>query len=113
MHGFSQMYSAHAHRAQRSGPTYASMPALHELDEMIQRSQRVTESMLRIRELVLTQQQALAEQRLQTQAYKSEAGYDEDQHLYQDDYKGAGGFAGADAKKRRGVSYSFHNPIAQ
>jgi hypothetical protein len=56
---------------------------------------------MRIRTAVL-EENALAEQR--ARLFKSENGYDDEVGgMYSDDYKGAGGFAGADAKKRRGV----------
>ena len=70
----------------------------------MRQQQRVLDSMTRIRELILRQQQALAEQRIFDQrAFKaapSEA--DEDAREYMDKGEGGGGFAGAEAKKRRG-----------
>lgn len=62
---------------------------------------RNQDALIRIRTAVVNQEQALAEQMAQRKAYKPE---DEHMALYQEDFKGAGGFAGADAKKRRGVS---------
>ncbi|KAI9873219.1 MAG: hypothetical protein M1830_000685 [Pleopsidium flavum] len=106
---FSRHYSAHAHQTQRSGPIPGSLPTLLECDEMIRQHGRVYDSFARIREVLLTQQLALAEQRQHDQGYKGSSEYDEDGVGYQDELKGGGGFAGADAKKRRGVSYSFDN----
>lgn len=74
------------------------------MDDLLQLQQRNQQALLRIRAAVLNQEHALAEQRAQRQVFKSDNGYDEE-HVtgYQDDFKGGGGFAGADAKKRRGV----------
>ena len=70
----------------------------------MRQQQRVLDSMARIRDLIQRQQQALAEQRVyDAQTCKptpSEA--DEDSHSFMDKMEGSGGFAGADAKKRRG-----------
>lgn len=101
---FSRHYSAHAHQTQRSGPIPGSLPSLAECDEMLRQHNRVHESFTRIRDVILTQQLALAEQRAHEQGYKGSSEYDEDGAGYQDEFKAGGGFAGADAKKRRGVS---------
>ncbi|KAL1963051.1 hypothetical protein VTN77DRAFT_8697 [Rasamsonia byssochlamydoides] len=95
---FSRHYAARAHQTQRSGPILGSLPSIHEVDDLLQLQQRNHEALLRIRAAVLNQEHALAEQRAQRQN-----AYDEE-HVagYQDDFKGGGGFAGADAKKRRG-----------
>lgn len=70
---------------------------------------RNQDALIRIRTAVVNQEQAMAEQMAQRKAYKPE-----DEHmvspLYQEDFKGAGGFAGADPKKRRGVSSLFPSP---
>lgn len=101
---FSRHYSAHAHQTQRSGPIPGSLPTLAECEEMIRQHHRVYDSFARIRDVLLTQQLALAEQRAHEQGYKGSSEYDEDGAGYQDEFKAGGGFAGADAKKRRGVS---------
>ncbi|KAL9630521.1 MAG: hypothetical protein Q9164_006372, partial [Protoblastenia rupestris] len=101
---FSRHYGTHAHQTQRSGPIPGSLPTLSECEEMIRQQTRVLESMSRIKNVIVKQQQALVEQRnYDQQNYKnatSEA--EEENHLYADKSEGAGGFAGADAKKRRG-----------
>ncbi|KAL8841519.1 MAG: hypothetical protein Q9170_000902 [Blastenia crenularia] len=63
---------------------------------------RVLESMQRIKEVIIAQQQALAEQR-NYEKYKPPSEADDDGASFQDKVEGSGGFAGADAKKRRGV----------
>lgn len=103
---FSRHYAAKAHQTQRSGPILGSLPSLNEIDDLLQLQRRNQDALLRIRSAVLSQEHALAEQRAQRQAFKSEGGYEDDHTgMYQqDEFKGGGGFAGPDAKKRRGVS---------
>lgn len=62
------------------------------------------ESMERIREVIINQQHALAEQRTRDEANKESSEYGDDATGGPDKSEGGGGFAGADAKKRRGVS---------
>ena len=72
---------------------------------MIRQQSKVLDAMSRIRDVICKQQQALAEQRnYDQQNYKaapSEAD-DNESNSYIDKLEGSGGFAGADAKKRRG-----------
>lgn len=63
---------------------------------------RNQDALIRIRTAVVNQEQALAEQMAQRKVYK--LGEDEHITMYQEEFKGTGGFAGADSKKRRGVS---------
>lgn len=71
---------------------------------------RNQDALVRIRTAVVNQEQALAEQMAQRKAFKTE---DDHMSMYQEDYKGTGGFAGADPKKRRGVSSGlfFSHPL--
>ena len=72
---------------------------------MIRRQNRVLESMMRIREVVIAQQHAIAEQRSREEASKAHpTDYGDDHGPYQEKTEGGGGFAGPDPKKRRGVS---------
>ncbi|KAI9812907.1 MAG: hypothetical protein M1827_004425 [Pycnora praestabilis] len=98
---FSRHYGARAHQTQRSGPIPGSTPTLSECDDMIRQHNRVHDSLSRIREVLISQQHALADQRAQDQGYKGSLDY-EGEDTYHEDLKGGGGFAGADAKKRRG-----------
>ena len=72
---------------------------------MIRQQGKVLDAMTRIRDVICKQQQALVEQRnYEQQNYKaapSEAD-DNESTSYIDKLEGSGGFAGADAKKRRG-----------
>ena len=105
---FSRHYAARAHQTQRSGPVLGSLPSLNEVEDMLHMQRRNQDALIRIRTAVVNQEQALAEQMAQRKAYKPE---DDHMALYQEDFKGTGGFAGADAKKRRGVSILNHNPL--
>lgn len=75
---------------------------------MLSVQRRNQDALLRIRAAVVSQEHALAEQMAQRKAFKA-GGVREDDHMamYQDEYKGSGGFAGPDSKKRRGVSSPF------
>lgn len=97
MYDFSGHYSQRAHQTQRSGPLPGSTPHLNEIDEMMRQNARVHDSLSRLKEVVLTQQAALAE-RSKEQLLKAAMEHD----AAGDDNK-IGGFAGADPKKRRGV----------
>ncbi|KAB8259115.1 hypothetical protein BDV32DRAFT_60050 [Aspergillus pseudonomiae] len=98
---FSRHYAARAHQSQRSGPVV--MPSLQEVEEMLSVQRRNQDALLRIRAAVVSQEHALAEQMAQRKAFKA-GGVRDDDHMamYQDEYKGSGGFAGPDSKKRRG-----------
>ncbi len=102
---FSRLFGIRAHQTQRSGPTATSLPSLADCDEMIRQQTKVLDAMSRIRDVICKQQQALVEQRnYDQQNYKaapSEAD-DNESNSYIDKLEGSGGFAGADAKKRRG-----------
>lgn len=104
---FSRHYAQRAHQTQRSGPVLGSLPSLHELDDMLSLQRRNQDALLRIRTAVANQEQALAEM-AQRKAFKH-GGMRDDDHMamYQEDFKGSGGFAGPDSKKRRGVRSSL------
>ena len=70
---------------------------------MIRQQERVLNSMARIREVIITQQAALAEQRSHEYTHKPGSELDDDGSMYQEKLDGSGGFAGSDTKKRRGV----------
>lgn len=96
---FAQRFAQRAHDSQRSGLPLESLPSVQEVDDILRQSARVTEALSRIRDIIITQQHALAEQ--QARAFKGEP-FDDDLNGFHDDFKG-GGFSGGDAKKRRGV----------
>ena len=71
---------------------------------MINRQNRVLDAMHQIKGIIVAQQQALAEQRNYDQNFKPPNEVDDDGASLHDKFEGSGGFAGAEAKKRRGVS---------
>lgn len=82
-----------------------SIPTLAECDEMMNHQKRVLDSMQSIKEIIIAQQHALAEQRNYEINHKPSSDADEDGASFSDKLEGSGGFAGADTKKRRGVRY--------
>ncbi|KAI4229242.1 MAG: hypothetical protein L6R36_000990, partial [Xanthoria steineri] len=99
---FSRHYGARAHQTQRSGPVSGSVPSVAECDEMMSYQKRVLDSMQSIKEVIIAQQQALADQRSYEHSYKPASEADEDGASFHEKLEGSGGFAGAEAKKRRG-----------
>ncbi|KAL8931375.1 MAG: hypothetical protein Q9211_007007 [Gyalolechia sp. 1 TL-2023] len=99
---FSNLYGSRAHQTQRSGPIPGSLPSLAECDEVLGYQKRVLDSMQRIKEVIIAQQHAQAEQR-NYDKYNPPSEADEDGGSFHDKMEGSGGFAGADPKKRRGV----------
>ena len=108
---FARHFGARAHQTQRSGPTLASLPTSQECEEMMKRQERVLMSISRIRDVVIAQQQALAEQRSREDAAsKPVPDFVEDSSTASDKAeRSGGGFAGSDPKKRRGVCH--HNLV--
>lgn len=74
---------------------------------------RNQDALIRIRTAVVNQEQALAERMAQRKAFKPAGVDDEHMTMYQEEFKGAGGFAGAESKKRRGVSQIPIFPASQ
>ncbi|OJD15440.1 hypothetical protein AJ78_04315 [Emergomyces pasteurianus Ep9510] len=102
---FARHFGAKVHQSNRSGPLPGLIPQLAEIDDLALAIRRTSDALGRIRSLAvehaLAEQQA--EQRAQRQVYKTNGARNEEQvATYQEDFKGAGGFAGGDAKKRRG-----------
>ncbi|EKG08981.1 hypothetical protein MPH_14059, partial [Macrophomina phaseolina MS6] len=101
---FLQVYGQRAHQAQRSGPVTDSTSTISKVDDLMKKGQRIVDSLARIREFVLTTQQAHLAEQAQDRRCKVTNGYEpeESHHLYGEDPKGGGGFAASDLKKRRG-----------
>jgi hypothetical protein len=98
---FSRVWSQRSYQGPRNGIYNEALPGLIEVEEMMVHSERVLQSLNRIREVVVAQQHALSEQRIRA----VNGSYMNDEYSSMDgDYRGSGGFAGGDAKKRRGVS---------
>lgn len=107
---FSREYGSRAHPNQRSGLSSQSIPHLQTVDELLMKSEKLKDSLIRIREVVEQQHAALEDQmkdpnRDSHMRYASEAN-----GSYSDKMEGSGGFANGEGKKRRGVS-DLHNAI--
>ncbi|QDS76169.1 hypothetical protein FKW77_007702 [Venturia effusa] len=99
---FSREYGSRAHPNQRTGLSPQSVPHLHTVDELLARSDKLRDSLLRIRDVVEQQHAALEDQmkdanRDSHMRYASEANGN-----YNDKMEGSGGFANGEGKKRRG-----------
>ena len=70
---------------------------------MMRQQHRVLDSLTRIRDVIVNQQHALAEQRNRDEASKASSEFGEEGNTSQEKPEGGGGFAGSDSKKRRGV----------
>ncbi|PVI05236.1 hypothetical protein DM02DRAFT_110823 [Periconia macrospinosa] len=104
---FSNMYRQRAHETQRMGMTPHSMPRVEEVDDMLRNSEKILVSLQRMRDVVFSHHQASLVEAPQDHRQRPANGYDyETQSNYSEEPKGAGGFAGPDGKKRRGVSTS-------
>ncbi|KAL9074270.1 MAG: hypothetical protein Q9157_004459 [Trypethelium eluteriae] len=100
---FARTYQQRAHQTQRSGPVAGSLPEIPMIEDMQRRSSKFNEALARIKDVVITQQTALAQQ-VQARQYNDANEYEHaDQNGVGDDLKHQG-FAGGDSKKRRGVS---------
>lgn len=98
---FSRVWSQRSYQGGRNGVYNEALPGLIEVEEMMVHSERVMQSLGRIRDVVIAHQHALSEQRIRA----ARGSYPNDEYGSMDaDYRGSGGFAGGDAKKRRGVS---------
>ncbi|KAI1960213.1 hypothetical protein LOZ58_003932 [Ophidiomyces ophidiicola] len=95
---FSRVHAARIYQANRSEHT---LPTLAEIDDLLQTQRRNLEALGRIRGAVLDQEHAMAQQRERMRLLHSEPG---GPAAFREDAKAAsGGFAGGDAKRRRGV----------
>ena len=101
-HDFARAWSERAHHHQRSDNALDSLPDLQGIDEMMRQSSNMMDALTKIRDVVIAQQQALAEEKARIAQGEQ---YDEECGRYQDDFK-ASNFGANDGKKRRGVSYA-------
>lgn len=103
---FSRRYSERMHQTARATPSLATLPGLIEVDDMMNKSRIQLDALGKIREVILTEQaayeQQIADQRQQAKAYSEAPPPHPDVHADADEVRGAGGFAGAEPKKRRG-----------
>jgi hypothetical protein len=99
---FTREYGIRTHGNQRAGLSPRSIPHLQTVEELMQKSRRIEDSLKRIREMVIAQNHAMEQQ--MKDSGRSGPGSYSDMNGYSDDKPGMGGFAGGDTKKRRGVS---------
>lgn len=104
---FSRTLGARLHQTQRSGPVQGTLPDVHELDALMAKQRNTLDSLGRMREVIVAQQAAYLQ--AQEQQYKTQDVKRDSVHQVED-AKG-GGFAGPEAKKRRGVSLCNAFPI--
>jgi len=104
MMDFTRRYGDRLHQTARSGPNLQTLPGIVEVDDMIHKSRVQLEALSKIRDVVLAQQlayeQQAADQRQQHKAFVESAA--SSIHDQQDADEAKSGFAGSDAKKRRG-----------
>ncbi|KAF4554859.1 Biofilm regulator 1 [Elsinoe fawcettii] len=100
MHDFSRQYGARLHQTQRSGPTPGTLPAITEIDDLMSKTRHTLESLGRLREGLVAHQTAYFQQAQENLRLSQDAKRNDSVHQH-DDSK-AGGFAGAEPKKRRG-----------
>jgi len=96
---FSRSYGARLHQTQRSGPVPGTLPAITEVDELMNKSKYTLDALSRLREVLVAQQAAYIQQ-AQEQRFKSENDArrnDSVHHVEKGD-----GFNGPEPKKRRG-----------
>ncbi len=102
MTDFSRRYGNSLHQSARSGPPLSSLPGPVEIDDMIQKTRIQLESLIKIREIVLTEQAAY-EQQMAEQRHKAFADLPPSAASIHDDVEDAKlGFSSSDTKKRRG-----------
>ena len=102
---FSRRYGDRMHQSARSGPSISTLPSIVEVEDMIAKSRIQLDCLNKIREVVYAQQaaydQQLADQRQQRKTFHEPPPPQPIEHEV-DEAEGKGGFAGPDAKKRRG-----------
>lgn len=102
---FSRQCGARLHQSQRSEPTPGNLPQLQEIDHLMEKSRRQLDCYAKMREFIIAQQTAYFHQ-AQEQQSRAQEGMKRDS-VHQNEDSKAGGFAGAEAKKRRGVSICY------
>ncbi|KAI5273495.1 hypothetical protein E4T47_03384 [Aureobasidium subglaciale] len=97
---FSRQCGARLHQSQRSEPAPGTLPQLQEIDHLMEKSRRQLDCYAKMREFIIAQQTAYFQQ-AQEQQFRAQDGIKRDS-VHQSEESKAGGFAGAEAKKRRG-----------
>lgn len=104
---FSRIYRDKAHHTARTGITAHSIPSVGEVDDMLSQSDKISRSLHRMREVVVSHQQANAMDAPREAHYRQHNGYEHDaQNPFHEEGKGPASFGNMDSNKRpkRGVS---------
>lgn len=99
---FSRQYGARLHQTQRSGIAPGTLPAITEIDDLMNKNRQTMEALARLRETLVAHQTAYFQQAQENLRLNQDSKRNDSVH--QQDESKAGGFAGAEPKKRRGVS---------
>lgn len=103
MSDFSRLYGARLHQTQRTGPVPGTLPAMTEVDELMNKTRHTLDALGRMRAVLAEQQAVFYQQAQEQQRYRAESDAKRNDSVHQSEDAKAGGFAGGDAKKRRGV----------
>jgi len=95
---FAKVWGQRYHQANHTSYFTDGLPGTTEVDETIRYAHHTLENLNRLRDVAIMQENAINEQRARAAQGQH---LDEDYHRLSDDSK-SGGFAGGDAKKRRG-----------
>ncbi|KAF2721984.1 hypothetical protein K431DRAFT_303058 [Polychaeton citri CBS 116435] len=102
---FSKRYSDQMHQSARAGPSLSSLPSVPEVDDLILKTRLQADALAKVRDVVLAQhtayEQQVAEQSQQRKAFAAKSMPPPDPPQDSADLKTIG-FAGGEAKKRRG-----------
>ncbi|TKX20570.1 GATA zinc finger domain-containing protein [Elsinoe australis] len=97
---FSRQYGARLHQTQRSGIAPGTLPAITEIDDLMNKNRQTMEALARLRETLVAHQTAYFQQAQENLRLNQDSKRNDSVH--QPDESKAGGFAGAEPKKRRG-----------
>lgn len=96
-HEFASSWSQRYHQSNRTSYINEGLPGTADVDEMLQVTHRMLDNLTKLRDVSVVQETALSEQR----ARMAQGSIQENDPSSSDDFR-SGGFAGGDAKKRRG-----------
>lgn len=98
---FSRVYREKAHHTARTGITAHSIPSVGEVDDMLTQSEKIQRSLHRMREVVVSHQQANVMDAPREAHYRQVNGYEHDaQNPFHEEGKGAAAFGNMDSNKR-------------
>ena len=101
---FADIWRERAHHNPRDRPSLHQMPQIPDVDDMLRQSSRVQDSLRCLRDMI-AMQHAEVEERSQKERERLHHESAMDEYSVAQEEQKAGGFAGNDTKKRRGVSF--------